>query len=97
VISVHLRRPDDTNELVECTLEHIAVADVSKPAVTKPDYIALSYCWGWDAEKPSRQIVVDGHFVKVTENLETALSCIRQRERRWVQNSIAFMSGYVSH
>ncbi|KAL5404938.1 hypothetical protein PMIN06_004997 [Paraphaeosphaeria minitans] len=41
------------------------------------DYVALSYCWGWDARDPSRQIEINGHLCNVTESLEAALKTLR--------------------
>ena len=52
------------------------------------DYVALSYCWG-DAQT-TREIIVNGHSIQVTLNLEAALRqlreshCIKQGFKLWV-------------
>lgn len=51
------------------------------------DYLALSYCWG-DAHI-TREIIVNGHSIQVTVNLEAALrqlrrcNCIKQGFKLW--------------
>ncbi|KAH0432372.1 heterokaryon incompatibility [Colletotrichum camelliae] len=54
----------DTQSPVRCRLKHASL-------YTDPNYIALSYAWG--DPNVTRAIILDGHNVQVTENLESAL------------------------
>lgn len=55
---------------------HWRKATQNKPRYIWGDYFALSYTWG-DPERKST-IVLDGHEVKVTQNLENALRSLRE-------------------
>ena len=81
--------------LVQCSLEQLSFQDSNPDYVSKGndsarytwgDYIALSYCWGWDSSNPSKRISLNGHLVRVTENLEAALQSIRttRETRSWL-------------
>ncbi|KAF1966778.1 HET-domain-containing protein, partial [Bimuria novae-zelandiae CBS 107.79] len=81
VLTIHPPRTTDRNEPIRCSLDHCPLLP-SSAARTFPryewgDYFALSYCWGADAQNPSRKITIDDHAVKVTENLEAALQTLR--------------------
>jgi hypothetical protein len=61
---------DDTEDLdlVSCTI-------FSTPLATAPSYKALSYTWG--DQNITKAILLDGHRIEVTTNLEAALRHIR--------------------
>ena len=61
--------PGGFNEPIRCTLMHDSRTSING------SYEALSYCWG--DYKLTKTILVDGCLFKVTENLESALRCLR--------------------
>ena len=61
---------DDESDIIECRL----IQGVS--LVEPPEYYGVSYCWG-DAAV-TKPLVVDGHEVQVTSNLEAALRELRR-------------------
>jgi hypothetical protein len=58
---------------IHCTLEHTTLIEPGS-------YFALSYCWG-DLTK-TKQVIVDGNVVEVTENLAHVLRQVRSRKYR---------------
>ena len=90
---------------VECSLIHVCLDN------TLP-YFALSYTWG-DSTDPKRSIYVDGHHVRVTRSLYSALFrmrgetnlvllwidalCIDQENPDEVSSQVLFMREIYSH
>ncbi|KAL7898336.1 heterokaryon incompatibility domain-containing protein [Trichoderma sp. TUCIM 5745] len=68
---LHLR-PGSPGEPVNCSIVHQNLCD-------KPDFEALSYCWG-DAANPLR-IYVGRHYIDVTQNLHDALLKLRDKKK----------------
>ncbi|OAG02680.1 HET-domain-containing protein [Paraphaeosphaeria sporulosa] len=81
LVTIEAAQTTDRKETIRCSLRHYPFAlPLSSEAVPRydwGDYIALSYCWGWDARNPSCQINIDGHLCNVTESLEAALQTLR--------------------
>lgn len=67
---LHLR-PGSPGEPVNCSIVHQNLCD-------KPDFEALSYCWG-DTANPLR-IYVGKDYIDVTQNLYDALLKLRDKE-----------------
>lgn len=67
---LHLR-PGSPGEPVKCSIVHQNLRD-------KPDFEALSYCWG-DAANPLR-IYIGKDYINVTQNLHDALLKLRDEE-----------------
>src|SRR3954447_9300852 len=62
------RRGEAEDSPVRCTLYHSSL-------IEPPAYRALSYCWG--DPLVTKPIIIDGHVVQVTANLEAALRQLR--------------------
>ncbi|CZR56622.1 uncharacterized protein PAC_06511 [Phialocephala subalpina] len=63
-------RNGDNDDTIQCSLDHSLL-------IEPPEYRALSYCWG-DPGRTAR-IIVNGHPVQVTTNLEAALREMRHQ------------------
>jgi hypothetical protein len=66
------------SDTIKCTLEHVFLDDA-------PEYLALSYVWG--TPNLSRETILNGASIAVTENLEVALRHLRPEysaSRFWI-------------
>ncbi|KAF2644924.1 HET-domain-containing protein [Massarina eburnea CBS 473.64] len=84
LLTVHPTFFGPKNDVIQCSLDHFSLEDLNEAFESTGgsryswgNYIALSYCWGWDADDPSRHILINNHAVRVTESLEAALQCIQ--------------------
>ncbi|RFU32923.1 hypothetical protein B7463_g3421, partial [Scytalidium lignicola] len=68
---------NDGTGQIECILEHATLDYYDNEIIDH--FIALSYVWG--DQNDTRNIIVDGHIVDVTANLEAALRHIRDEKR----------------
>jgi hypothetical protein len=75
---LHLEPSVDPDSQVKGSLEHTALTQYKYELIDH--YTALSYVWG--EQKDIRTIIIDGHLLEVTENLELVLRCLRDRRQR---------------
>ncbi|KAK4634977.1 hypothetical protein CLAFUW4_01296 [Fulvia fulva] len=66
--------PQSTGTTIECSIHH------SKLEEAEDNYIALSYCWG--DSTTTELITLDGHPIRVTQNLWHAYTAIVQHHDR---------------
>ena len=70
ILAVH---PGEFSSPIECSIEN-----ANLDAEQKPQYFALSYCWGDPAEKAA--ISIGGKLLWITQNLQAALRQLRPWE-----------------
>lgn len=70
--------PGQWNDEIHCTLKQY-----NRLRERYPPYKALSYVWGRGRQNRP-EILVNGHKVKVTANLETALKHLREQEKKTI-------------
>lgn len=68
--------PGEWSDEIHCTLTHY-----NRLRDGFPPYKALSYVWG-RGRRNRPEILVNGHKIQVTANLETALKHLREQEKK---------------